>query len=527
MTSPDTAIQRAADLLRRSQAVERLFRRDPTLFAKDEAARAAVANRLGWLDAPARMRLESETLAKFAKEVRSAGFSKALLMGMGGSSLCPEVFALSHARADGLKLRVLDNTDPDAVHAAQDWADLESTLFIVASKSGGTIEVRSFEAYFFEQAQKRFGADAGSRFIAITDPGTALTDLAERRRYRRVFENAPDIGGRYSALSYFGLVPAALIGVNVAGLLDNALAMLKRCERSDDDNPALQLAAFAGGLAAAGRDKLTLRLPSPIESFGSWIEQLVAESTGKDGVGVVPIDREPIDATGDDRAVVDVSFGTQPGETNAHDVPSVAIQVESLEHLGAEFIRWEVATALMAVVLDVNPFDEPNVTEAKQETAALIEHYEREGALPPADATSPEDDALDRLIASTKPGDYVVISAFFYATPERDAAIQRLRQRIAERTGLATTLGYGPRFLHSTGQLHKGGADNGVFLVLTNSPHRDMPIPGQKYSFANLRDAQALGDVAVLKRRQRRAAHIHLGSNVSEGLSKLEAQCQA
>lgn len=529
------AVVEAAKSLGRQQAPARLWGVDPTLFTPDPGDEASIRSRLGWLHSPSRMRAHLDDLSSFSREMYRSGFRKALLLGMGGSSLCPEVLATTYGRTPGfLELRVLDSTDPDAVTHAAEWADLEQTLFIVASKSGGTIEVRSFEAYFYERCRERFGEAAGARFVAITDPGTALLELARQRGYARTFENDPNIGGRYSAMSLFGLVPAALVGADLEALVGDAERMAAGCAPvvPSDDNPGLRLGAFLAGLAKNGRDKLTLICSPEVASLGSWIEQLVAESTGKQGKGVIPVDLEPLGAPetyGDDRAFVYVRYGGRSQTpldleveqlvTAGHPVARIGMLAQ--HDLGGEFFRWEIATAFAGALLGVNPFDEPNVTEAKQETGKLIERYEASHELHGPPAHAPDSERLAQTLDALSPGNYLVLSAYFERTPARDALFAKIRDRLRNQYRVATTLGYGPRFLHSTGQLHKGGPASGVFVVLTRDRSVDLSIPGKTYSFGVLRDAQAFGDLAVLERRERRACHVSLGGDVDAGLERL------
>lgn len=529
------AVNDAIQSLQQQDATARIWRRDPTVFTESAAHRASIENRLGWLTSPGLMAEHAAELKAFAESVRADGYRKVLLLGMGGSSLCPEVLAKTFAgAAEGLELRILDSTDPAAVLDATSWATLGETLFIVASKSGGTIEVRSFAAHFWALAKERFGQDAGKHFIAITDPGSPLGELASKNGYRKVFENPADIGGRFSAISYFGLVPAALIGIDVEAFVARANGMAAACGEgvAAEDNPGAVLGAAMGALAKLGRNKMTL-VPSPkLASLGSWVEQLVAESTGKDGKGVVPIDLEPLgspDSYGSDRVVVHVRHAGSRTETEHVDAlaaaghPVVTLNVPSLLDLGAELFRWEYATAIAGAILDVNPFDEPNVTEAKTATKTLLARYEQERTVErPSTAAQPMDDVVS-CIKRAQPGGYVVFSAFLQQTPARDAAFEKIRSAVRARTKLATTLGYGPRFLHSTGQLHKGGTPNGVFVVLTAAVEQDVPIPGDPYSFEVLRDAQALGDVEVLDAHELPRARLDLGADVEGGLSKLAA----
>lgn len=514
-----------------------IWARSPKTFCDGEEAAASIKNRLGWLDAPHDMAGKVGELQRFAREAYEAGFRKVLLLGMGGSSLCPEVMSKTFARIPGyLDLQILDSTDPDAVLAAEKWANLDHTLFIVASKSGGTIEVASFAAHFWKKATDRFGDKAGSRFVAITDPGSPLSGLAEKSGYLRVFLNAPDIGGRYSALSYFGLVPAALMGLDVERLLDDAERMAKSCSGAvpAEENPGVRLGAFMAGLAKAGRDKLTLVASDEVSSLGGWIEQLVAESTGKQGKGVVPIVDEPLgepEEYGQDRAFVYLRFGgreaTELDERIARLVaaghPVATLGMLDLPDLGGELFRWEMATAVAGALLEINPFDEPNVSEAKKETSRLIQEYQVTKALRFGEAVAPDSDKVLALVRSAGEGDYVVFSAFFQQTAERDALFQLMRTSVKTRRKRASTLGYGPRFLHSTGQLHKGGPNRCVVVAFTNDAQQDVAIPGQPYSFDVLRTAQALGDVNVLssEHHRRRVIRVNVGKDVEAGLRLL------
>jgi transaldolase/glucose-6-phosphate isomerase len=536
----------------------RLERRDATLWGDDPARQKTAANRLGWLDAPAMMRPQTATLRAFAQEIAAAGFTHAVLLGMGGSSLAPEVFRLSIGPQPGfLELDVLDNTSPAAVKGVLGRRDPRRTLFLVASKSGTTIEVSSFERVAYAWVQAARGDETGQSFVAITDPGTPLERHAHDRRYRRVFLNPPDIGGRYSALSCFGLVPAALMGADLDAILDAALVETRECgaDVSAEANPALRLGVALAELARAGRDKVTLFFGPPLESLGSWVEQLLAESTGKEGRGLVPIVDEPEgppEVYGNDR--VFVSIAVEPLANDRirrldalHEAghPVITWSRPSVASLGAEFVRWELATAVAGAVLGIDPFDEPNVAEAKQATQALLQGFLTDGALPrleplasargieasapaaiaerlrPRVADPSEPRAwVAALAALAQSGDYLAVLAFLLPTPERRARLQKLCENARHSTGLATTLGFGPRFLHSTGQLHKGGPDRGIFLQLV-ADEGDLPIPGERYGFRVLRAAQALGDYQVLERRGRRVLRLDLGSDVARGLDEL------
>ncbi len=535
------AVQAAMRDLASRKAPERLWAGDPTLFTADPAHDKSIRNRLGWLRAPESMRGKVAEIEAFVAEVRAAGFTRVVLLGMGGSSLCPEVLAHTFRGQDwGLSLDVLDNTDPAAVRAVERGGDLKTTLFVVASKSGGTIEIQAFEHYFWDRVLSLHGGDAaraGAQFVAITDPVTRLGQMADEKHYRRTFVNAADIGGRYSALSYFGLVPAALLGADLAGLVDTGATMAAGSSGilPVGEIAGMELGAILGTLVARGRDKMTLVCDPELETLGSWIEQLVAESTGKEGKGIVPVDLEPLgspDIYGPDRLFVRISFGDGTGDQRLNaDVaaleragfPVVRLRMPRRQDLGREFFRWELATAIASSVMGVNPFDEPNVTEAKLATTALLAVQQQQGKLPdPEGVVTPADaDAIRRHVLGAGAGDYVAICPYFVRTAARDRLLTQLRVLARQKTRAATTLGYGPRFLHSTGQLHKGGANNGVFLQLTADVDADLAIPGQPYTFGALRDAQALGDLQVLRRRGRRAIRVNLGKDIESGIEKL------
>lgn len=543
------AIAAHRERLRTAGFARRLLAHDDALWGDDPAHRKVAANRLGWLDAPGAMRGRVDELAAFAAGVAAEGFTHAVLLGMGGSSLAPEVLRHVFGVAPGgLELTVLDNTSPAAVRAVADAHDPARTLFVVASKSGGTIEVASFEKFFWERAVAARGAKAGRSFVAITDPGTALEALARERGYRRAFLNPADIGGRYSALSLFGLLPAALLGADLGAMLDAALA--EHAALGGDGGDAVALGAALGALALAGRDKLTLVFAPPFASAGAWVEQLVAESTGKSGRGIVPIAEETLAgpaAYGADRVFVAVGCPDLPAETaRALDAlaaaghPVLRWDSPAREDLAADFLRWEVATAAAAAVLGVDPFDEPNVSEAKAATQAMLQRFLAEGRLPareaaardgalevfaPAGAAPPGADAAAwaaSLLGQAGLGDYFAVLAYLHRTDARHAALETIRHAARARVKAAGTLGYGPRFLHSTGQLHKGGANNGVFLLVTAS-EGDLPIPGERYGFGTLRAAQAAGDFEVLERRGRRVLRVDLGADVDAGLERLAA----
>ncbi len=529
--SLSTAVEARRRQLRGSGFGERLQRRDATLWGADNAAVAA--NRLGWITAPADLRAGVPEIAAFAREVMSEGFTHAVLLGMGGSSLAPEVFRrILDVRPGMLDLRILDSTSPAAVREIARTADPRHTLFIVSSKSGGTIEVTSFERHFFDWVHASRGAEAGRSFVAITDPGTPLEHLATERGYRSCFLNPPDIGGRYSALSRFGLVPASLIGADLERLLDGAIAESRRTESGADEPPTgVELGAALGELARLGHDKLNLALDPDLEPLGAWIEQLVAESTGKDGRGILPVVGETLGVPtgyGADRMFAGVSIGA-PAAATARALDALAAaghpvlrwRLSDAHAIGAEMYRWEVATAAMAQVLGVNPFDELNVTEAKVATQAALDRGRRDGGggLTPGAAVA-------ALFEHVRSGDYFALLAYLHATPALERRLAQIREAVRRSTRLATTLGYGPRFLHSTGQLHKGGPDTGIFLQLT-ADEGDEPIPGAQFGFAELIGAQAGGDFEVLSRRGRRVQRVELGSAPEQVLDQILESVEA
>jgi glucose-6-phosphate isomerase len=483
----------------RDNVVERIWRKDHTVWKDDPTE---ITNRLGWLTVSDLMHERLGDLEDFAKQAVADGFETVVLLGMGGSSLAPEVFMRTFGAAEGaLELIVLDTTHPATVARATDQLELAKTLFIVASKSGTTTETLSHFAHFWELTPN------GAQFVAITDPATPLETLAHEHGFRRVFSNPDDIGGRYSALSYFGLVPAALIGAPLHAILDRAEEMQTGSERvvPAAQSPGATLGAVMGESALNGRDKLTILLPGEIASFGSWVEQLIAESTGKEDRGVVPVVGEPLgapDVYGDDRVFVAVGEhqGVDALENLGH--PVVRLAYEDREQLGGEFFRWEMATAVASSILGINAFDQPNVQEAKDATREILSG---------GSVVDPGTDDLGALVKDVGPGDYVAVLAYLDRTSESEAAIERARIAIRDRYKVATTTGFGPRFLHSTGQLHKGAANNGVFIQITDGARQlDVPIPGQAYTFGTLIDAQALGDLRALRSRGRRVARVRL-----------------
>ena len=506
--------------------VGRIWARDHTAWKPHPEE---VADRLGWLDAPARMRPRVPELTAFADSVRADGFRHVVLLGMGGSSLGAEVLRTTLGRRDGYPaLIVLDSTVPAAVRAVSEAIDPERTLFLVSSKSGTTTEPNVLYRHF------RTLVDRGTNFAAITDAGTPLAALGEREGFRHIFLNAEDIGGRYSVLSHFGLVPAVLAGIDVAELLARAEAMAGRCEAADaSENPGAALGAAMGAHALAGRDKLTLVTSPGIDSFGLWAEQLVAESTGKEGAGIVPVCGEPLRrpvAYGADRLFVYLRLdGDANRETDelvdsveSAGHPVVRIGLADAYDLGGELFRWQFATAIAGSILGVNPFDQPDVQFAKERTEDLLAEYASSGRLPAVESLS-----LEELASRADPGRYLAVVAFVEQTPATDAALTRLRRAFMDRFRVATTVAYGPRFLHSTGQLHKGGPDGALVLQLTAGQADDLPIPGEPYTFGTLLDAQALGDIAALRERGRPVAHMRLGPDAPSDIARLAREVGA
>ncbi len=519
--------------LQEREVTGRIWRHDHSLWKPDPTE---ITNRMGWLTVTNLMSEQVPAIEAFAEDVREAGFRHVVLLGMGGSSLGPEVLSESlrgssqsqESREDSgnaggyPKLILLDSTVPAWVLAVTGAIDPARTLFIVSSKSGSTLEPNTFYAYFRGLVEGALGKErAGGNFVAITDPGTPLEALAREHGFRKAFLNPPDVGGRYSVLSYFGLVPAALIGVNIGELLDRANSMKEGCAASvpAQENPGAWLGAVMGTLAGTeGRDKLSLVTSPSISTFGLWVEQIIAESTGKEGKGIVPVAGEPIvgpEHYGDDRLFVYLRLkGDQNAETDAameriasSGQPVVRLDMSDTYQLGAEFYRWEFAIAVAGHILGIHPFDQPNVQGAKDMTDRVLKEYQSSGSLPQMNGgISP-----DSLLAEAGPGQYLAILAYLNQTPEMDQALTELRARLMKRYRIATTMGYGPRYLHSTGQLHKGGPNSGIFLQLTAGHEKDVPIPGRPYSFGLLADSQALGDLQALAGSGRRALRVRLG----------------
>ena len=535
-----TTLQELAE----QRAIARIWERDFTLWQPEPTE---IANRLGWLDIPEELYGQLDMLNNVLSEAACASrYTHALVLGMGGSSLAPELFGKVFGDdAPGgcyptprLHLAILDSTAPANVRAAADALDPARALFVVSTKSGGTVETLSFMKHFYNWTAAALGKErAGEHFIAITDPGSKLVTLAEQLGFRGKFLNNPNIGGRYSALSYFGLIPAALAGVNVAQLLKRALTMRRACQHeAPAANPGAWLGAVMATLTQAGRDKLTLIVSEPLASFGDWVEQLVAESTGKAAVGILPVVGEPLgspEVYGEDRLFVHLRLA----DDDTHDAgvaalsaaghPVIRIDLDDIYDLGPQFFLWEFATAIASARLGINPYDQPNVEAAKVLARQLVESYTEEGTLPESTPAPLTPAALEAFLVQAQPGDYIAIQAYVPTTPETDAALQALRTRLRERTRLATTVGYGPRYLHSTGQLHKGDAGNGLFIHFTADIQQDLPIPdaagseASALTFGVLQTAQAFGDRQALLDAGRRVIHFHLSADVVADIETL------
>jgi transaldolase / glucose-6-phosphate isomerase len=550
---PDSLKKQVADAVadwNEGGKVRRLWQRDASLWTNADESQW-----LGWLDIVQQQIADVPTFQKFAQEVRKENFSDILLLGMGGSSLCPEVLAKTYGQIDGFpKLHVLDSTDPQQVKAFEDAVDLERTLFIVSSKSGSTLEPNIFKQYFFERTKEVAGPDkAGSRWVAVTDPGSKLEKEAQADKFRHIFHGVPSIGGRYSALSNFGMVPAAAMGLDVAKFLDRANQMVKAC-KSDavEANPGAMLGIILGSAAKLGRDKLTFITSPAIHDLGAWLEQLIAESTGKQGKGIIPVDREDLTGPkgyGNDRVFAYLRYEPAPDSNQDQHLaalekagqPVIRISVKDTYDVPKEFFRWEIATAVAGSIIGINAFNQPDVEASKVETRKLTSEYEQSGSLPPekpifqqgpfklfADPTNAAavnsgnvaghlKAHLDRI----KSGDYLAVLAYVQMNQEHEARLQEIRHAVRDAKQVATCLGFGPRFLHSTGQAYKGGPNSGVFLQITCDDAHDLPVPGAKYTFGVVKAAQARGDFQVLADRGRRALRVHLGKDVEVGLSEM------
>jgi transaldolase/glucose-6-phosphate isomerase len=552
----DAAVKKNLNDWRAGGKVKRLWERDASLWTGEDEA-----NWLGWLNITSVQLAQIGKLKDLAAEIKNGGFRDILLLGMGGSSLCPEVLSLTFGQQHGFpRMHVLDSTDPAQIRHTEAKIDLSNTLFIVSSKSGSTLEPNIYKQYFFERVKQKLGAEkAGSRFIAITDPGSKMQQVAERDRFRHIFYGLPSIGGRYSALSNFGMVPAAAMGLDTAKFLNRTEEMVQACKPNVPvaDNPGVMLGLILGAAAKLGRDKITVIASPGISDLGAWLEQLIAESTGKLGKGIIPVDREALAAPevyGNDRIFAYVRLETAPDAAQDAKVsalekaghPVVRIAMTDTYNLGQEFFRWEIATAVAGSILGINAFNQPDVEASKIETKKLTAQYETSGSLPPekpvledggfklftdeknaaalAKAAGSDRSLKNYLrahLARLGAGDYFAVLAYVEMNAEHESLLQELRTTVRDRKRVATCLGFGPRFLHSTGQAYKGGPNSGVVLQITCDDAQDLPVPAQKYTFGIVKSAQARGDFAVLAERNRRALRVHLGPDVKTGLSKL------
>lgn len=546
--------EKTLDVLDKNKIIRRIWDLDTSVWKDGKEYDALIKNRLGWLSLPVTMKSNCDEINSFVDEVKADGFMFAVVLGMGGSSMCPEVCRDVFGVKEGyLKLFVLDSTDPMTISEIEDSIDIDKTLFIVSSKSGGTIEVDSFFRYFFEKVQRSKGNDAGKNFIAVTDPETQLEITATENNFRKIFTNPADIGGRYSALSYFGLVPTALIGVDIEKFLSNAEEMMNDCMTLiTENNKGVVLGAVCGELAKEGRDKLTFILPFEINSFGYWAEQLIAESTGKEGKGILPIEGEGIGkpkSYGKDRLFVYFRLGKENNDEKKiikgfvkKKFPLINIQLKDVYDIAGQFYLWEFATAVIGTVLEINPFDEPNVKESKDNTGNVLKYFEDNKSLPVQIPIAAEGevkiysdkklsgknlqdkisvvDFLEYYFKQSKKGDYIALMAYIQKTKPIEKLLQKIRELIRSQKELATTIGYGPRFLHSTGQLHKGGADNGMFIQIISEDGKDIAVPGKSYSFSILKQSQAIGDFESLVMHKRRVLRVNVGRDIEKGLKE-------
>lgn len=543
------AVGAALQEAREKSLPKRIWDKDASVWKTDAEHKKIILKSLGWLNVGKLLLQHAGELREFADGIREEGFESAVVLGMGGSSLCPEVFARSFGRIGSYpQLHVLDSTVPGAVRALEKKIKVEKTLFIVASKSGSTTEPRMFHRYFYSRVREKLGDKAGRNFIAVTDPDTQLVADAKRDQFRRVFLNPPDLGGRYSALSFFGMLPFAVMGGDVRRLLERAERMVQACgaEVAVDEDPGAQLGALLAGCARQGRDKLTLIASPPISSIGLWIEQLIAESTGKEGKGILPVAGEVLGVPenyDDDRMFAYIYVEADPAVESKlmllenHGHPVIRHKLDSVQDLGAEFYLWEFATAVAGALLGINVFDQPNVQESKDNTRRLLAEFEKTGALPAsvpgvarislADGVGTEQErALEAFLQQVRPHDYISIQQYLPENEATDAKIGQMQLALRDALRVAVTTGYGPRFLHSTGQFHKGGPNTGVFLQITVEEPVELPIPGEKVGFAVLAEAQALGDLQSLAQNKRRVLAVRLGRNVNTGLELLARSLQ-
>lgn len=540
-----TVVDAALDEIGDQKIVKRIWEHDHTVWQPDPTE---LTNRLGWLHSPENMPETIERIMSLVDAVRADGYKRVLLLGMGGSSLAPEVFQKVFGKPVGadndfLELAILDSTDPDILRERASKLDLSKTLFVVATKSGGTVETMSAFKYFYNQVIDAVGLEtAGDHFIAITDPGSGLVDIAKQHRFRETFLNDPNIGGRYATLSFFGLVPAGLVGVDLPLLLERAQIMAHNATSHpvNEENVGARLGVIMGELAKTGRDKVTIIVSPAIVSFGDWVEQLIAESTGKDGKGILPVVGEELgtpEVYADDRLFVHLRLEGDDDVNAANDAalarlteaghPVVVMMLKDRYDLGQHFFLWEVATAIAGARLGIHPFDQPNVEAAKILARQMVAEYMEKGKLPAGQSALLTSEALHQFLTQASSGDYVAIHAYVPPSDATDEALNALRLSLRDRLKVATTIGYGPRFLHSTGQLHKGDGGNGIFIQFTSEAIQDVPIPDETgkadstMSFDILKNAQALGDAQALKDAGRRVIRFEMGQNVAESIRSL------
>jgi len=547
------AVAAALEDWKKNDKVARMWKGDSSVWTGADEGKW-----LGWLGITEEQLAHIDALKGIAADIAKAGYKHALLLGMGGSSLCPEVMRMTYGKIPGHpELHVLDSTSPEQIAALEAKLDLNSTVCIVSSKSGGTLEPNIFKQYFFQQVKAKVGAaEVGNRFIAVTDPGSKMQHVAEGDKFRKIFMGLPSIGGRYSALSNFGMVPAAVMGVDVQKFLQATEEMVKACGATvaAGNNPGVILGAILGAAANQGRDKVTIVASPGIADLGAWLEQLLAESTGKIGKGIVPVDREDLGSPnvyGNDRVIAYLRLDHAPdaAQDAAIDAlekagqPVVRIGLPDIYNLGQEMFRWEIATATAGAIIGIDAFNQPDVEASKIETKKLTSEYEAKGSLPPETPFFEGDglklyaddknaaalkggslvEVLKRHLDRIKAGDYFGVLGYVPMNEQNDKIMQGLRMAVRDKKKVATVLGFGPRFLHSTGQAYKGGPNSGVFIQITHDHAKDIQVPDQKYTFGVVQNAQARGDFAVLAERGRRALRVHLGSDVNAGLTKLAA----
>ena len=534
--------------------IKRFWEKDHTIWRSEEIHKKSILNRLGWLHSLDLMLTNVDSLIAFGNEIKEAGFKNVVVLGMGGSSLCPDVCRATFGSAFGFpQLLVLDSTNPTSVLRIEQQIDLAKTLFIVASKSGGTTETNMFYQYFYDRVDS-IKKNPGENFIAVTDANTKMENIAKEKQFRRIFINPEDIGGRYSALSYFGLVPMALIGMDVKKLLHSADEIRKQSRFETVQNPAAQIGLLMGEAHNEDIDKMTFILSKEIASFGYWAEQLIAESTGKEGKGILPVEGEIIpqsfDANkfGEDRFFIFLllekdsqKYSLLQKELAEKNIPYANIILKDINELGSQFFLWEFATAISAVVLKINPFDEPNVKESKDNTVRVIEEFKQQGKLPvnnlaivqmpysifaePAYisklSASSVSSLLKKHFSGNKNEDYIALLAYIDQNPENEKILYTLREDLTKMFGLPVTVGFGPRYLHSTGQLHKGGKSNGIFLIIAGDELRDIKIPDEIFSFEVLKNAQSLGDYQSFANRNSRLLYLHISGDVGKGLKQI------